>query len=298
MCWIIRTYFKKELEEKVNLTQKFENALSEKILLSSSVRGGCIANAVQITTESGKKYFVKSYNSKREILRTEANGLKELAKPNTIRVPNVIFLDNDFLILEYIEQGRKSNNFFSEFGRLYARMHKYRGKKYGYFENNFIGSNPQLNLLQNDNWIDFFWQNRLLYQYKLAEKNNYVDNSFTEMFTKFEAAFASIVEGTEEPPTLLHGDLWGGNYMVDSSGSAVLIDPAVYYGHREADLAMTRMFGGFDSNFYKSYNEEYPLIEDWEYRVELYMLYHVLNHLNLFGSGYYSQVISIIKKYI
>ena len=282
----------------MKLTQKIEEKLSEKITSSSSIGGGCIANSSSIKTESGNKYFVKSYGNKSNILKNEANGLNELAKSNTIRIPKVIVLDDEYLVLEYIEQGSRKNNFSSEFGRQYAQMHKYKGDIFGYLENNFIGSTPQINLPQSDSWVEFFWQNRLLYQFKLAEQNQYVDNSFREMFSKLENAFTSIVEGTEETPALLHGDLWGGNYIVDITGSAVLIDPAVYYGHREADLAMTRMFGGFDSEFYKSYNDEYPLIHDWEYRIDLYMLYHVMNHLNLFGSGYFSQAVSIVRKYI
>lgn len=282
----------------MNLTHKIEWSLSEKIISSSSLGGGCIANASLIKTEEGNKYFAKSYGNNPHILRNEANGLKELAKPNAIRIPKVIVLNDEFLILEYIEQGRKTSNFSSDFGRQYAQMHKYKSDKFGYFENNFIGSTPQINLAQSENWVEFFWLNRLLYQFNLAEKNHYVDNSFRGLFIKLESTFPSIVEGTEEEPALLHGDLWGGNYMVDNAGSAVLIDPAVYYGHREADLAMTRMFGGFDSEFYRSYNEEHPLIEDWEYRIDVYMLYHLMNHLNLFGTGYYSQAVSIIKKYI
>ena len=280
------------------LTPKIEHRLSEKIVSKVSVGGGCIANTCIITTESGTKYFVKSYGSNNEILRNESNGLKELGKAKAVRIPKVIILDDDFLLLEFIEQGRRSKNFSAEFGRQFAQMHKFKGEKFGFFENNFIGSNPQRNIYETDNWSRFFWQKRLLHQYKLAEHNHFVNSELKISFLKLEKAFPSIISGTEEPPTLLHGDLWSGNYMVDSSGAAVLIDPAVYYGHREADLAMTKMFGGFDSDFYHAYNEEFPLAEDWEYRIDLYMLYHVLNHLNLFGSGYYSQAISIIKKYI
>ncbi|MEN8192332.1 MAG: fructosamine kinase family protein [Bacteroidota bacterium] len=282
----------------MSLTPRIEEKLSEKIITKTSVGGGCIANACIITTESGNKYFIKSYGSNSDILRNEANGLKELAKVDAVRIPKVIVLDEEFIVLEFIEQGRNKKSFSSDFGRQYAKMHKFKAEKFGFYENNFIGSNPQINLPENDNWIDFFWQNRLLYQYQLAEHNHFIDSDFKDSFKKLENSFSSIVSGTEEPPTLLHGDLWGGNFMVDNNGSAVLIDPAVYYGHREADLAMTKLFGGFDSDFYKAYQEEFPLIEDWEYRIDLYMLYHVLNHLNLFGTGYYSQAISIIKKYI
>ena len=116
--------------------------------------------------------------------------------------------------------------------------------------------------------------------------------------SKLENKISEIIGDTNEKPSLLHGDLWGGNYMVDETGSAVLIDPAVYYGHREADLGMTKLFGGFGSEFYQSYNEEFPLQDGFEYRENIYKLYHVLNHLNLFGVGYYSQAMSLIKYYV
>ena len=116
--------------------------------------------------------------------------------------------------------------------------------------------------------------------------------------SKLENKISEIIGDTNEKPSLLHGDLWGGNYMVDETGSAVLIDPAVYYGHREADLGMTKLFGGFGSEFYQSYDEEFPLQDGFEYRENIYKLYHVLNHLNLFGVGYYSQAMSLIKYYV
>ncbi|MDZ7626517.1 MAG: fructosamine kinase family protein [Ignavibacteriaceae bacterium] len=116
--------------------------------------------------------------------------------------------------------------------------------------------------------------------------------------SKLENKIQEIIGDTQEKPSLLHGDLWGGNYMVDENGNAVLIDPAVYYGHREADLGMTKLFGGFSSEFYRAYNETFPLEDGYEYRENIYKLYHVLNHLNLFGGGYYSQALSLIKYYV
>lgn len=276
---------------------QLEEILKEKIISNSAVSGGSIANSFVIQTESGKKYFVKTYGNNNIILHNEANGLKELAFQNGIRIPKIIATNNEFLILEYIETGKKPKDFFASFGGQFARLHKTTENQFGFYENNFIGSTPQINLPQKDNWVDFFWENRLLFQFKLAEQNGYVNSEFRNQFNKLEKIFPSILDGTKEPPTLLHGDLWSGNFMVDENSSPVLIDPAVYYGHREADLAMTKMFGGFDSEFYSAYNEESPLSDNWEYRISLYMLYHVLNHLNLFGSVYYSQVISIIKKY-
>ena len=133
---------------------------------------------------------------------------------------------------------------------------------------------------------------------KLAEANGYGSAELSSTFSKLEDNFDIILNGSEEAPTLLHGDLWGGNYMVDSEGMPVLIDPAVYYGHREADLAMTQIFGGFSPEFYRAYHQEYPLKAGWEYRQNIYKLYHILNHLNLFGSGYYGQAIQLMKYYV
>jgi len=278
--------------------QKLEEILGEKIVSNSSIGGGSIANSQVVATESGEKYFLKSYGSNKVILKNEANGLNELAKSKVIRIPNVIAVTDDFLLLEFIETGRRVNDFSELFGSQFAKMHKTTSDKFGFYENNFIGSTPQTNVPEKNSWLDFFWENRLLFQFKLAERNGYVNSEFRTLFSKLEERVPSLLNGTEVKPTLMHGDLWSGNFMVDENGNPVLIDPAVYYGHREADLAMTRMFGGFDAKFYSAYNSEYPLPDDWEYRINLYMLYHVMNHLNLFGSGYYSQVISIIKKYV
>ena len=275
-----------------------ENILNEVIVSSRSIGGGCIANAQRIETVSGKLYFLKSYGTGSEILKNEANGLNELFKAKAIRVPQVIYQDNQVLLLEYITTGQKRKNFSQIFGRQFAELHKFTSGKFGFYENNFIGSTPQINQPLSESWPEFYWENRLLYQYKLAERNGHVDGNFRTAFSSLEKRVAEIIKGSEEPPSLLHGDLWGGNYMIDEEGNPVLIDPAVYYGHREADLGMTRLFGGFDQAFYESYNATHPLPEGWEERIDLYKLYHVMNHLNLFGSGYFSQALSIIKRYI
>ena len=279
--------------------KKLEKIFGEKILSSKSIGGGSIADAQKIITESGKEYFLKTYSStNRLILRNEANGLLELRKAKAIRIPEIIFYDDEVLILEFIKTGARNNKFYEKFGRQFAEMHKHTSDKFGFYENNNIGSNPQINLPQKNNWIEFYWENRLLYQYKLAEKNGYVDADIRKSFIGLEKHIPYILNETDVKPCLLHGDLWSGNFIIDEKGLPVLIDPAVYYGSREADLGMTKLFGGFDSQFYYAYNETYPLEEDWEYRVDIYKLYHVLNHLNLFGTGYLSQAKSIINNYI
>jgi protein-ribulosamine 3-kinase len=279
--------------------KQLENILGEKITSNNSVGGGCIADARIIETESKQKFFVKTYQGhSNNILQKEANGLIELKRANAVRVPEVIHIDDEYLVLENINSGRKVRSFSEIFGKQFADLHRYSSDSFGFYEDNYIGSSPQKNNPQKDNWSEFYWQNRLMFQLKLAEQNGYIDSSLYSTLKAFEKNLYSILEGTEEKPSLLHGDLWGGNYMVDETGNPVLIDPAVYYGHREADLGMTMLFGGFDSRFYLAYNEAYPLPYGWKERMDLYKLYHVINHLNLFGSGYYSQMMSIINRYL
>jgi fructosamine-3-kinase len=279
-----------------NNQTKLEKELSRKILSITSLGGGCIGNASKVTTSDGNKYFVKQYSNTR-MHTAEANGLIELSKTETIRIPKVIHASNDFLILEFIESARRIKNFSEKLGRQFARLHKNSSEQFGYFENNYIGSTDQINLPRSNNWTEFFFENRIMYQFKLAEKNGHSTGELKTGIQFIETKIDQILIGSHEKPSLLHGDLWSGNYMEDENGNPCLIDPAVYYGHREADLAMTKLFGGFDSDFYKAYNEEYPLKTGWEYRESIYKLYHILNHLNLFGSGYYGQAISLMKIY-
>ncbi len=278
------------------MKSKLENILKEKIISSNSIGGGCIADAKKITTESGNSYFVKQY-SKSEIHRTEANGLKELAKANAIRIPQVIHHDDSILILEFIQSANQVKNFSEIFGRQFAELHKYTSDKFGFYENNFCGLTPQMNIPQNSNWTEFYFENRLLFQYKLAEHNGYVSTELKNAFNHLEKEIHNIIGGSREEPSLLHGDLWTGNYMTDEKGMPCLIDPAVYYGHREADLAMTKLFGNFSPTFYSSYQEAFPLAERCEFRENIYKLYHIFNHLNIFGKGYYSQVIDLMESY-
>jgi fructosamine-3-kinase len=280
--------------------QQLEHILGEDLTGMSSVGGGCIADSRVITTKSGRKFFLKQGFSN-GMFRKEANGLKELAKPGVIKVPGVIDCGDDYLILEYIGQGAKKKDFFEDFGHKLALLHRHHGRYFGFFEDNFIGSTPQENIPSEEeahNWPLFYWNKRLMFQFRLAEKNGYADNTMLHLFASLEKVYEKILEGSEEPPALMHGDLWGGNYMSDSKGNPVLIDPAVYYGHREADLAMTKLFGGFSAAFYRAYEETWPLQEGASEREPVYLLYHVMNHLNLFGTGYYSQAIRLLEKLI
>jgi fructosamine-3-kinase len=279
-----------------------EERLNQKVKSFIPLSGGCISNAYKITTMEGLNYFLK-YNASgsNDMFVKEANGLNELAKANTLRVPKVISFSEDIILLEFILTGNKNKNFFEDFGRDFAELHKFTSEAFGFFEDNYIGSNLQKNI-PNENektsWINFYFNKRILYQVQLAEKIGNSTSELRKLVSRLEGKIEEILGDSDEKPSLLHGDLWGGNYMVDENGSAVLIDPAVYYGNREADLGMTKLFGGFSLEFYESYHETFPLKDGFDYRENIYKLYHVLNHLNLFGGAYYSQAISLIKFYI
>lgn len=287
---------------KNEIINKIEDVLQEKITNQYSVSGGCINDARILHTESGKHFFIKTSNSNPPgMFLKEANGLKELSVANVLRVPKVIYVQDNFLLLEAIISSLKSKSFFEDFGRRFAQLHKNNGKYFGFFENNYIGSTPQINTANEDeksDWIKFYFNRRLKFQFGLAENNRYSGEELNKAFSKLENRIEDILKSKIEKPSLLHGDLWSGNFITDETGNACIIDPAVYYGHREADLAMTRLFGGFDNSFYKAYNEEYPLADGYLYREKIYKLYHVLNHLNLFGSAYYQQAVSLIKYYL
>ncbi|MFB6320233.1 fructosamine kinase family protein [Saccharicrinis sp. FJH54] len=274
--------------------------LNSDIVEERSLGGGCIANARRVKLANGKTVFVKSGTSP-ESFRLEANGLKELRKAGAVRIPEVLHYDENMLVTEFIEQGPKQADFYAVFGRQFARLHQYHAAEFGFFEDNYIGATPQPNIAKGDektDWTVFYFNKRLKFQFNLALTNGYGDHRFQTLFSGLEDKISEIIGDSAESPTLLHGDLWGGNYMVDPEGNPVLIDPAVYYGHREADLAMTKLFGGFSPAFYAAYLDEYPLKEGWEYRENMYKLYHILNHLNLFGSGYYSQAIHLMEYYV
>lgn len=285
-----------------NLLNKIESVVNDRITNMHSVSGGCISDSQILNTKSGRKYFLKVNNNQPlDMFLKEANGLNELKKPGVIRIPEVISADTNYILLESIESGTRARNFFEDFGRKFAELHKYEAEHYGFFENNYIGSTSQINIPEKaeaSDWTAFYFNKRILFQYELAERNGYIDSTFTSLIIKLENKISEILKGGDEPPCLLHGDLWSGNFIVDENGEACLIDPAVYYGTREADLAMTKLFGGFSSDFYRAYDEYYPLSDGYEYRENIYKLYHVMNHLNLFGTGYYNQTISLLKYYV
>ncbi len=272
-----------------------------------SIRGGCIADARAATFEDGSSVFVKcAVGAAAEMFKREAEGLRALAAAGAIRVPQVLAVDEQALVLEMIQQAPKKRDFFAAFGQDFALLHSHRGKACGFVQDNFIGSTRQLNQALDGPWNEaaddgsawpvFFMERRLRYQVHLAMKHGY-GHELEHLLDRAEARIMELLSTAIEVPSILHGDLWSGNFMVDDRGEACLIDPAVYYGHREADLAMTRLFGGFEPAFYDAYAEVWALVPGHEDRLPIYQLYHVLNHLNLFGGGYFGQSKRILQRY-
>lgn len=253
------------------------------------VGGGCINEAYRIEGDAGV-YFVK-LNAADGLFMFEAEsaGLQELASAQAIRVPNPMCCGRSaarsYLIMEYIEFAGRGDP--EQFGRQLARLHRVHSPVYGWHRDNTIGATTQVNTPAS-HWIAFWRDHRLGYQLRLAARKGY-GGSLQAKGERLLDAFPALFDDYHPPASLLHGDLWGGNYATDSNGRPVIFDPAVYYGDREADLAMTELFGGFNSRFYDAYNESYALDAGYATRKTLYNLYHVLNHLNLFGGGYGAQ---------
>ena len=265
----------------------------------SSVGGGSINETYKVKTNEGD-FFVKknSVSLYPQMFEKEVRGLQILRATNEIDTPEIIDIgesgNDSFLILKFINTGEKTSSFWDDFGRQIARLHKHTNSYFGLDHNNYIGSLHQHNN-KHDNWSDFFREERLERQVKLARNNNAVDRETVTAFDRFYTRLGEIFP--EESPAILHGDLWGGNFMVSETGNPVIIDPAIYYGHREMDLGMSKLFGGFDGQFYLSYNRYYPLENGWEERLNYCNLYPLMVHVNLFGGGYLKSVMAIISRF-
>ncbi|MBD2103886.1 fructosamine kinase family protein [Leptolyngbya sp. FACHB-261] len=263
-----------------------------------SVGGGSI-NAAYVARSKSEAYFVKlNAAAQLNMFKAEAAGLNELAEAGVIRVPQVICwgteADSAYLVLEYLELGSGKASSSEELGRQLARLHQVKGPCFGWHINNTIGATPQVNTY-SDKWTEFWRQHRLGYQLSLAASKGHRG----ELQRKGERLLAELHKlfvDYSPDPVLLHGDLWSGNWGTDTQGNPVIFDPAVYYGDRETDLAMTELFGGFTAQFYRAYQAELPLDSGYSVRKILYNLYHVLNHLNLFGGNYLSQADNMIDR--
>lgn len=260
------------------------------------VSGGDINAAWRVQTSDGDLFMKTSGADAFEMFSAEADGLQELDRASAVRVPVVVACGvsgpDAWIALEWLAFSPSGSKAAERLGRRLATLHRTVAKRHGWHRDNTIGLTPQPND-RTDRWVDFFHSRRLVHQLRLAETNGYGGELLQEGMRLAEN-LDRLLHGHDPEASLLHGDLWGGNWSA-VGGEPVIFDPAVYFGDRETDLAMTRLFGGFGSRFYAAYQEAWPLADGHERRCRLYQLYHVLNHLNLFGTGYLGRSMELIR---
>ena len=263
------------------------------------VGGGCIANASRLDTERGPFFLKWGLREVAETFEAEAKGLKELSSVDAlISIPEVIatgLSSYGYLLLEWLDTAEATDELCTGMGAGLAQIHRHTAGQYGFESDNYIGRLPQINRFK-DTWPAFFRECRLEPQVQMARKNGRWRSSWNALIAGLYKRLDQIIPEKPEA-SLVHGDLWSGNVMAVKGNLAALIDPAVYYGHREVDLAMTELFGGFKSVFYEGYKEAWPLEGGYEERREVYNLYHLINHLNLFGSSYEVGVERVLKRF-
>jgi fructosamine-3-kinase len=284
-----------------HLTERFSDFFKEPVTVSngSSVPGGDISQTYLIETTKGN-FFVKINAALfgLDFFEKEARGLATLANAGTMKVPRPLF-DGKFhqqiyLVMEHLERGLPRDDFWEDFGASLAAMHQHSRDQFGLDYDNYIGKLHQAND-SRPTWHEFYSSQRIMPLIYKAERNKVLLPENVHDAEKFCAKLSSLIP--EEKPALIHGDLWKGNYMVYKDGKAAIYDPSIYYGHREMDLAIARLFGGFDEKFYLAYEQAYPLQPGHYERVDIFQLYHLLVHLLLFGSHYRSLVCETLKKY-
>lgn len=265
---------------------------------AQAVSGGDINTAWRIETTSGQRCFIK-WNARPlpRLFEVEARGLQLLADACALRVPRVIAVIDQppALVLEWIDPDTDKSA-AEALGRGLAQQHRSIGTAFGLDHDNYIGATPQVNT-PSTSWLEFFRDQRLGEQMKLAQARGHLTPDRARRLDRVRQHLDRWIDPSGVVPSLLHGDLWGDNFLIDASGQPVLIDPAVYYGDREAEIAFTELFGGFGARFYAAYNEAWPLDHGNADRRDLYNLYHLLNHLNLFGEGYGGSVDAILRRY-
>ena len=285
--------------------QHLESALSEsvgapvRILNSSSISGGSINDAYRLETTEGQ-FFLKVNSAVRYpgMFDKEAMGLRLLSEHSSFTIPKPIVVQQlgakQIMVMDWVEQGSPTEDFSEQFGRYLSEMHLCSNPRFGLDHSNYIGSLNQSNEAEQS-WEAFYWNQRIAPQIRLATDSGLVTQSMRLGFENFRKELSSIFP--TELPALLHGDLWSGNYGVDSDGSPVIFDPAVYYGHREMDLAMMKLFGGFNDSIFETYHAYQPLEPGWEERIPIGQLYPLMVHVNLFGSSYCGQVEQVLSRF-
>lgn len=278
------------------IRENISSLLQCEFKLFSFCGGGCISHSGKLTTQRGD-FFLKWNDAKKfpGMFEAEARGLKLLKTPEVIDVPEVVAFGEagrwQFILMEFIEENSPTQTYWKDLGQQLASLHRCTSHAFGLDHDNYIGSLRQFNMPEDD-WINFFIHRRLDFQLKLALSREKIDKTVARQFETLYKKLPDLLP--KEKPSLLHGDLWSGNLIANENGYPCLIDPAAYYGHREADIAFTKLFGGFSSQFYDSYQNFFPLQPGFKQRSEVYNLYPLLVHVNLFGGGYLSRVVSIL----
>lgn len=259
------------------------------------VSGGCISHGTILVTKSGETFFLKTNSSvSKDMFRREAEGLEALRVPGGPRVPTPYISGDDFILMEDLSPQPSQTGYWREFGRQLACLHKHTSPTFGFLHDNYIGSTAQPNPWTTDGY-DFFAEHRLLFQARLARQRGLLQAGQVVQVEKIAGKLPELIPA--QPASLIHGDLWSGNAITDQNGAPALIDPATHYGWAEAELGMTSLFGSFPQDFYAGYQEVRALERGFRERFPLYNLYHLLNHLNLFGLGYLGQVTAILRQY-
>jgi len=278
-------------------------ALGSAVKSVRRLSGGDINDAFEVELASLSRVFVKTNASApASMFPAEAQGLDWLRAAGALRVPEVLAVSSGregepcFLVLELLTPGSPQRDFDEQLGRGLAKLHRAGADGFGHSLDNFIGSLPQRNR-SHDSWADFFWYERLEPQLARAVAAGQATTRLRSDFERLASRLAQLL-GPSEPPARLHGDLWGGNLHIDGSGAPCLIDPAAYGGHREVDLAMMRLFGGFGESVFRAYQEEWPLSPGYAERIGLYQLYPLLVHVNLFGGSYAESVQRCLARYV
>jgi protein-ribulosamine 3-kinase len=288
---------------KDEINRLIEPLYGAKVETSFATSGGSINQTQVLNLTNGERVFLKQNSSPpTDFFLAETRGLKLLAQvKNGPRIPKPIAVQSGsrptFLLLEYIESSSEDENFAERLARSLAELHRMSQEHYGLDHDNYIGSTPQKNALGKDG-IVFFREQRIDFQRKLARRSGLLPVAIDKKIDLLCDDLGKFLNISGEKPALLHGDLWSGNYFPDSEGKPCIFDPAVYYGLREADLAMTELFGRLPQKFYDVYQEVFPMNPGYQERKDLFNLYHLLNHLNIFGSSYLSSVKQIVKRYI
>lgn len=287
-----------------NTRHRIEQVLAAKITGVHVVRGGDINEVYRVDFSDGRRALAKTnLAAPKGLFPAEAKGLSWLAAAQAIRVPSLYAVGSEestgqaaFLLIEWLEPGRPAAQFDQKLGRQLAELHRFGAPHFGLNFDNFIGSLPQHNS-PCDSWPEFYYSRRLEPQALLAVESGRLETAALRQFQKLQRKLPDLFS-MPEAPARLHGDLWSGNLHVDVRGEPCLIDPAVYGGHREMDLGMMRLFGGFSSSVFDAYAEAFPLAPGFEERIAITQLYPLLVHLNLFGAGYAASVMNILRKYV